>query len=177
MDVEHRWLAHQPHIHWRTGLPTDSGEDIAAAETNGHYKHTHCSAFAAAVGDRLGIYLLHPPEHKQLLLANAQSEWLPSAEGKAAGWHHIHHMRVAQEHANQGEFVVLAYANPNAERPGHIVVVRPSLKSEAALEAEGPQIIQAGLQNSVSEPAVRGFVAHPGAWPDGVRAYAHAATA
>ena len=46
---------------------------------------THCSAFAASEAEKLGIYLLHPPEHSATLLANAQQEWLFGA-GTNQGW-------------------------------------------------------------------------------------------
>src|SRR5215831_2839573 len=67
MNVETLWLSHQ-HINWETGEP-DKGEDYT-----GPGRSTHCSAFAAAVGKRLGIYMLRPPEHGQILLASAQAE-------------------------------------------------------------------------------------------------------
>src|SRR5436305_802046 len=62
MNVEALWIANQ-HVNWETGEP-DRG-----AEYEGPGKHTHCSAFAAAASKQLGVYLLHPPEHGQLLLA------------------------------------------------------------------------------------------------------------
>ena len=62
-DVLHRWLAGQ-HIIWDTGEldPTRPAGSPNAA--------THCSAFAAAMAMRLGIYVLRPPDHSQALLAN-----------------------------------------------------------------------------------------------------------
>ena len=79
MDVESHWLAHE-HVNWETGDP-DKGADY-----EGPGNHTHCSAFAAAAAKKLGIYLLRPPEHGQVLLANAQSGWLESAAGRKSGW-------------------------------------------------------------------------------------------
>ena len=72
--VEHRWPA-GVHIAWETGVPDGKPE-------SGTGKHTHCSAFVAAEAKQLGIYILRPPEHGQILLANAQYEWLES-EGRA----------------------------------------------------------------------------------------------
>jgi hypothetical protein len=63
MKVESLWLARE-HVNWETGEP-DKGQDYA-----GPGRSTHCSAFAAAVGERLGVYMLRPPEHGQILLAN-----------------------------------------------------------------------------------------------------------
>src|SRR5438445_12263218 len=71
MNVESLWLAHE-HVNWETGEP-DKGEDYT-----GPGRSTHCSAFAAAVGKRLGVYMLRPPEHGQILLANAQAAWFRS---------------------------------------------------------------------------------------------------
>src|SRR5450755_181659 len=64
MDVEHLWIAKE-YVHWKSGKPIDK-------PVNDEKPHTHCSAFAAAVADRLKIYLLHPPEHGATDLANAQ---------------------------------------------------------------------------------------------------------
>ncbi len=166
-DVEHRWLAHQ-HVNWETG------EADRFTETAGLGRATHCSAFAAAIGQRLGVYMLRPPQHSARLLASAQTGWFASAEGQAQGWHGLADAAQAQGRANAGELVVVSYASPDPARPGHIAIVRPSLKSRAALDAEGPQIIQAGASNSSSEPARDGFAHHPGAWPAGVRYFSHA---
>src|SRR5580658_7045807 len=78
MHVESLWLAHQ-HVDWKTGQPDRS------ADYSGPSKSTHCSAFAAAVGLRLGVYMLRPPEHGQLLLASAQTEWFNDGGGQGAG--------------------------------------------------------------------------------------------
>src|SRR4051812_9550896 len=64
MHVEEHWIAGAI-VDWRTGDPT--GQVIT--DTG---KHTHCSQFAAAACERLGTYLLRPPEHRGTLLANAQ---------------------------------------------------------------------------------------------------------
>ncbi|HJT88263.1 MAG TPA: hypothetical protein VJ732_10415 [Bryobacteraceae bacterium] len=79
MNVEALWLAHE-HVNWETGEPDKS------ADYSGPGRSTHCSAFAAAVGKRLGVYMLRPPDHGQILLANAQADWFPSAAGKQGGW-------------------------------------------------------------------------------------------
>lgn len=58
LDVEHHWPA-GVHVKWDTGVPDGVAE-------RGWGKHTHCSVFAAAAAQRAGIYLLRPPQHKQL---------------------------------------------------------------------------------------------------------------
>lgn len=166
MNVESLWLAHE-HVNWETGEPDRGAND------EGPGNHTHCSAFAAAAAKRLGVYLLRPPEHGQLLLANAQAEWLGSATAQKSGWQRVADMREAQRLANQGNLVLVLFQNPDKHVPGHIAIVRPSEKSLKALQGDGPQIIQAGNHNHASTIVRVGFVNHPGAWPDGVLYYVH----
>ena len=66
MHVDRLWLAGSK-VNWQTGEPDGK------FKTNS-LTHTHCSAFAAAAADKLGIYLLHPPGHSTYLLANAQQD-------------------------------------------------------------------------------------------------------
>ena len=166
-DVEHLWLARE-HVNWETGV-RDRETDAAS---NGHVA-THCSAFVAAMGERLGVYMLRPPERGLVLLANAQNEWLGTGDAQAQGWRRVADARSAQSLANQGKLVVISYASPDPHRPGHIVIVRPSEKSEADLASEGPDIIQAGVINYSKWAAASAFVHHRGAWPDGIRYFAH----
>ena len=78
LHVEQLWQKSVA-VDWETGEPTS---DFAVSPTD-----THCSAFAAAVAKRVGIYLLQPPDHHptrrhqegQEFLANAQSFWLNGA--------------------------------------------------------------------------------------------------
>jgi hypothetical protein len=154
-------------VSWQTGEPDGHTE-----RTPG--KHTHCSAFVAAAAKRLDIYILRPPEHGQILLANAQYEWL-ATEGAAKGWTSISGPAAAQAAANEGRFVVATYRNHNDDKPGHIAIIRPSDKGDAAIRSEGPQIEQAGGTNYRSTTLARGFAGHPAAWGRGeVRYYAHA---
>jgi hypothetical protein len=165
-NVESLWLAHE-HVNWETGEP-DKGADYA-----GPGQSTHCSAFAAAVGKRLGVYMLRPPEHGQVLLANAQAEWFHEAGGKEAGWRDVPSARDAQRLANQGNLVVMVYESPDPHRAGHIAIVRPADRPEHLLDENGPEITQAGTKNYLKTSAKVGFLHHPGAWPDGVRYYTH----
>lgn len=169
MHVDQLWQAHR-HVNWETG-ETDRSADYA-----GPGRATHCSAFAAAVGERLNVYMLRPPEHGQVLLASAQARWFRSPEGVQAGWQPLQgpgHEQRAQQLANQGNLVVIVYESPDPHRPGHIVIVRPSEKSPEEFFREGPQVAQAGATNFSSGIAATSFLHHPGAWPDGVRYYWH----
>jgi hypothetical protein len=167
--VDHLWLAGR-HVDWRTG-------ETDRAQPGGPDAKTHCSAFVAAVADRLGVYVLRPPEHPQSLLANAQIGWL-AQQGRSYGWHPVGDALSAQQLANTGALVLAAVANPDPDRPGHIVVLRPSLKSAPELIADGPQEAQAGETNALSTTIAAGFRHHRGAWQPGgggaIRYYAHA---
>ncbi len=169
LNVEQHWPA-GVHVHWKSGEPDGLPEsDIG--------KHTHCSAFVAAAADKLGIYILRPPEHKQILLANAQFDWLAS-EGTQRGWLPLRDEIDAQAYANRGYFVVAAYKNHRDDKPGHIAIVRPSAKSLAAIHREGPEITQAGGHNYRDTTLAQGFAGHPAAWGrHEVRFYAHAIAA
>ena len=170
-DVTRLWLAGW-HVDWRTG-------EADRAEPGGHEAKTHCSAFVAAIAERLGVYVLRPPEHKQELLANAQMRWLRDL-GAEQGWQALASYVEAQEAANRGELVLEAFENPNPHRAGHVAIVRPSDKTREELDREGPQETQAGEQNAISTTTMAGFRHHSGAWlPHGagdLRYYAHAVT-
>ncbi len=166
LDVESHWPA-GVHVHWETGEPDGRPENSSG-------RHTHCSAFVAAAAKRLGVYILRPPEHPQVLLANAQVDWLDSDEGRNKGWRSVRDGFEAQALANSGSLVVAAYKNHHDDKPGHIAIVRPSNKGEAAILREGPQITQAGGTNYRSTTLVQGFAGHPAAWSRSeVRYYAH----
>jgi hypothetical protein len=165
MNVKNKWIA-GAHIDWETGEADDSAERLPG-------RHTHCSAFVAAAAKKLGVYILRPPEHGQVLLANAQNEWLAS-EGGARGWRALRSALEAQDAANRGLLVVASYRNHRDNKPGHIAIVRPSNKSEQALAEEGPDVIQAATVNSVSISVRAGFAGHPAAWNDDeIKYYAH----
>ena len=167
MDVEHRWLAGK-HVKWRTGETLDK-------PVNDGKSHTHCSAFVAAAAEKLGIYILRPPQHSASLLANAQYDWL-GGEGRKGGWMPVGNGLDAQQLANRGYLVVAVYKESNPKTPGHIAIVRPSTKSEAKIREEGPQIIQAGKDNHASTSLKEGFKHHRAAFRDGqIRYFAHPA--
>ncbi len=165
LQVESRWDAGL-HIDWETGLP--DGKPVGNVG-----KHTHCSAFVASAAKQLGVYILRPPEHGQILLANAQYDWLRD-EGPAHGWQMLPDGYEAQRAANRGFLVVATYKNHHDDRPGHIAIVRPSPRTKDEILADGPEIIQAGGHNYASTTLKVGFADHPAAWRDNeIRYYEH----
>lgn len=145
LDVANKWLPNR-YVDWKTGNAVGRYQGLMG---------THCSTFVAAAANRLGVYILQPPDHDQLL-ANAQYYWLRS-QGAKNGWASVSSHLTAQQIANQGCLVVVAYANPNRHRSGHVAIVRPSTKSKGEIIARGPQIIQAGRNNYNSTALSRGF--------------------
>jgi len=165
LDVEHKWIAGAK-VDWKSGLPNGQPETRLGG-------HTHCSAFVASAAQRLGVYILSPPQHRQELLANAQSEWLPTA-GRDAGWLPLAGAQEAQDAANLGDLVVASYHNHYDDKPGHIAIVLPSNKNAAEIAAEGPDVMQAATVNSASISIKAGFAGHLHAWRDQeIRYYAH----
>ena len=168
LDVESKWIV-GTHVSWRTGLPDGQEGSLRG-------RHTHCSAFVASAAEKLGVYILRPPQHPQELLANAQNEWLAS-EGRAEGWRPLAGPAEAQAAANHGDLVVASYHNHHDDKPGHIAIVRPGERTAGQIAAEGPDVIQAGTVNSDSIPIKLGFAVHVHAWNDNeIDYYAHAVT-
>jgi hypothetical protein len=166
MDVEHLWLA-KHYVNWETGAALDK-------PVKDGKPHTHCSAFVASASKRLGVYILRPPEHKTVLLANAQYEWLKD-KGAEYGWKLVIGPLEAQRLANEGYLVIASFKEKDANRAGHIAIVRPSVRARQALEQDGPEIIQAGMTNYNRTTLKIGFKEHPAAWRDRqVVYYAHA---
>lgn len=151
MHVEEHWIAGAI-VEWRTGDPT--GKKLTDDS-----KHTHCSQFAAAACEKMGVYILRPPDHSATLLANAQFDWLPK-QGRSRGWAPVKDGKTAQDLANAGSLVVAVCKNPDPKKSGHIAVVRPSEKSVAEIRAEGPQVTQAGGTNRNSCSLKTGFGSH-----------------
>ena len=163
MQVESRWLKGVG-IDWETG--ESNGKRVIESDT-------HCSAFVAAAAKNLGVYILRPPEHKTSMLANAQNDWL-NTDGAAQGWTLVANGLQAQTLANQGVLVVASYKSPDPAKHGHIAIVRPSMKDAATIANEGPQIIQAGIDNYGSASLKEGFKHHPGAFKNGeIQFFAH----
>ena len=177
-NVEALWQAGFP-IDWRTGETIGPRNPAPGG-------HTHCSAFAAAVADQMGIYLLRPSEHGQQWLANAQEEWLNgigherAMRARDAGWLRIGTLSTegvserAIARANAGHLVVAVYFQPPVDgktRAGHIAIVRPSEKPESLVRAEGPDVIQAGAHNHRLVALKDGFADHKAGWRNGTIEY------
>ncbi|GJD51236.1 hypothetical protein OPKNFCMD_3988 [Methylobacterium crusticola] len=141
--VEHLWLSGYT-VNWETGKPL-TGKPVKDGKA-----HTHCSAFVAAIAMRLNVYILRPPEHGTVLLANAQGYWLRDV-GAGRGWRPLLDERQAQARADAGELVVASYINPDPAVSGHIAFVRPD-SGLAALE-----IAQAGHHNFARGTMDQGF--------------------
>jgi hypothetical protein len=166
MEVDKLWLPGAI-VDWKTGLPT--GQAIKDAKN----KHTHCSQFVAAATERLGVYVLRPPEHGVVLLANAQFSWLASDAGKKAGWVALKDGAAAQAAANDGRLVLASLKNPDPTKSGHIAIVRPGNKDADLLAKDGPDIMQAGGTNALRTTLRRGFGNHKKEY-DQIAFYAHA---
>jgi len=158
--------------HWQPGDAVDwqTGRHDPGAVPLG----SHCSAFVAAVCAKFGIYILRPPDHPEELLANAQCDWL-RIRGPREGWRRVTDGMTAQSLANRGYIVVACYRNPDGDDAGHIAIVRPGTKGRTRIQAEGPDVIQAGTLNYRKTTAKNGFRFHSGAWKRGrIRYYSHA---
>ena len=166
MEVDKLWLPGAI-VDWKTGLPT--GQPIKDAKS----KHTHCSQFVAAATERLGVYVLRPPEHGVVLLANAQFDWLPSDAGMKAGWVALKDGAAAQAAANDGRLVLASLKNPDPTKSGHIAIVRPGNKDAELLAKDGPDIMQAGGTNALRTTLRKGFGNHKKEY-DQIAFYAHA---
>jgi hypothetical protein len=163
LNVENLWIAGY-HVDWETGVADKPDA------TSGN--HTHCSAFAAAACQKLGIYLLRPPEHKQELLANAQYEWLTTPAAVNAGWKPIKGGNIygeAQSLANKGYVVVAVCKNPDSKKPGHVALVTPTEITPEKLAETGPELIMAGTHNHNKVSLKAGFKSHlDNQWPEHV---------
>jgi hypothetical protein len=164
LQVERYW-AKNVSVNWLTGAEGGSGPNMTEGAG------THCSAFAAGAAAALGVYLLRPPEEKDLNLANKQADWLRT---NPAGWYPVPSMTNAQQLANTGALVVASCKE--ASGSGHIAVLRPSTRSDADVQAYGPQECQSGVNNYNSTNVSAGFDQHLGAFPDRILYYAHAFT-
>jgi hypothetical protein len=161
MNVERLWLSGR-----------DVDEKTGATRNTPVIKDgslTHCGAFVAAACARLGVDLPRPGARTE---ADAVCDWL-GAEGRSHGWKSIKDPVEAQKRANAGEVVVAAFKAADPAGGGHVALVRPSTKTERAVREEGPQVIQAGLENFRSASLKTGFRHYPEAWPRGVQFFAH----
>jgi hypothetical protein len=162
--VEEYW-ADGVSVNWLTGVAGGSGPNMTQGTAS------HCSAFAGAVTDLLGVYLLRQPDISDMGLADNQADWLATNN---AGWVLVSSMTNAQGLANLGNLVVASYYATNAS--GHIAVLRPSTKSASEIMTYGPEECQSGIFNYNDTTVSTGFNQHPGAFPIGILYYTHAVT-
>jgi hypothetical protein len=171
-----RWLpGHR--IVWQTGQ--QDGPDQPHPE-----RHTHCSAFAAAVAPYLDIYLLRPPHHGQVQLANAQTNWLsgkgsfPGPTAASADWTALGisgdpgALNACLEAANTGQLVLACYA-ATLPTHGHVAIVRPRSDGKSTVSSDGPKVIMAGAHNYKAVSLRKAFSNHPDAFPDNIALFAH----
>lgn len=163
MDIEHLWQSGK-HVDWETGV-ADNPYATSGIKT-------HCSAFAAAACKKMGIYLLRPPEHSEILLASAQFDWLKSESAHNLGWRQISDPNLlnvyikAQDYANKGMMVVASYKNINPYKPGHIAIVTPSNLSVEEVSKKGPKLIMSSNKNYSSIDFIDGFKRHIKSFPE-----------
>lgn len=180
LDVESLWIAGH-HVDWATGESDTPNPDGSEAKS-------HCSAFLAALADRLGIYVLRPPDYPQELLANRQVHWLSGEPFKhapdnaaALGWRSLGTsggdgaLSQAAAEAQTGHLVVAGFAEPPGstgdQAPGHVCVVRP--QAPDSVGSDGPLMISAGEQNWRKAHMAHVFENHSGAWPDAISLFVH----
>ena len=167
LRVDEYWIEGAS-VNWFTGAAGGSGPNMTIGTDS------HCSAYAGAVADLLGIYILRQPDASDLNLANHQALWL--ATNTTAGWFPVSSMTMAQHLANTGALVVASYLNPDFNDSGHIAILRPSNRTDSSVSAFGPEECQSGDFNYLDTNAVTGFSEHPGAFPTGVLYYGHSVT-
>jgi hypothetical protein len=166
LEVETYW-ADGYSVNWLTGATNGSGFNMTSMAAS------HCSSFAAAVADLLGVYILRQPDVSDGGLANNQADWLLS--NTTAGWTAVPWSTNAQHLANAGNLVVASYKDPN--QSGHIAVLRPSTRADTDVVQYGPQECQSGVNNYNSTNVMTGFNQHPNAFQtNGIRYYAHTLT-
>jgi hypothetical protein len=149
-------------VNWLTGAAGGSGVNMTVGTDS------HCSAFAGAVSKLLGVYLLRQPDASDLNLANHQAVWFTT---NTAGWTPVASMLTAQQLANAGELVMASYQS--ASGSGHIAVLRASNRTTANLNSYGPEECQSGDNHFADTNVVTGFNQHAGAFPNGIKYYAH----
>lgn len=165
MHVDKKWLSSVENINWQTGDVRNCTAKEKDTKQPGSDKKTnsHCSSFVASACERVGVYILRPPEHSAVMLSNAQYIWLLEI-GPSKEWTQVFLPMEAQDLANQGNVVVAVWKNPDIEKPGHIAIIRPSEKSESLIFSDGPDIIQAGQRNYNNTTLKEGFKQHKGAF-------------
>jgi len=126
---------------------------------------TYCSLFVAHVARKLNIYLPAPPIYKRYFLASTQCRWLLE-KGTSYEWKKVSPLQ-AQDNANKKYFTLVCTISPRGDKPGHIAIVRPTLKTSAKLLEEGPEILNVGWHNQQSVSVKKGFKKQKNAFEEG----------
>jgi hypothetical protein len=138
-------------VNWLTGAEGGFGPNMTVGTAS------HCSSFAPAVAQLLGVYLLtQSATVSDLGLANRQADWLRT--NLNSGWFEVASHAAAQHIANTGGLVMATLKEDSVS--GHIAVVRPSIKSDAEVSVFGPQICQSGMTNHNDIDLRTGFNVH-----------------
>jgi hypothetical protein len=161
LQVTNYWIGGSS-VNWLTGAPGGSGANKTIGTA------THCSAFAAAAAEMLGIYLLRPPDASDVDLANHQADWFVT---NTASWFPITGMTNAQHQANAGVLVMASYKSSSGS--GHIAILRASNRTDADVNGTGPEECQSGEYNFGDTNVSTGFNQHAGAFPNGIKYYGH----
>ena len=162
LQVDKFWLVGTS-VNWLTGVPGGNGPNMTLGTDS------HCSAFAPAAAELLGVYLLRPPDASDLNLANNQADWFVT---NAFGWFPITTgMTNVQHMVNTGLLVMASYKA--ASGSGHIAVLRASTRTDADVNAYGPEECQSGTYNFADTNIITGFNQHPGAFPNNIKYYGH----
>ncbi len=162
LQVDKYWLVGTS-VNWLTGAAGGTGPNMTEGTAS------HCSAFAAAVAQLLGVDILGQPDASDINLANHQADWLAT---NTSGWFNISSMTTAQQMANAGMLVVASYKASSGS--GHIAILRPSSRSASSINANGPEECQSGDDNYADTNVITGFSVHPGAFPNGILYFGHA---
>ena len=114
----------------------------------------HSGVFVASLLEKLGAYILRPPESTQSLLIEAQNKWLH--EQSNIGYNYVYlgsnyiSSLSSQNLANQGYIVIASSQN-------HIAIVYPTNTTDESIQLNGAYVTGIGLQNTISTTCVNAF--------------------
>lgn len=162
LRVDQYWLVGTS-VNFLTGAAGGTGPNMTIGTDS------HCSAFAASAANLLGIYMLRPPQASDVNLANNQADWFAT---NTDGWFLIPSALNAQHMVNTGLLAIASYKASSGS--GHIVILRPTTRTDSDINTYGPEECQSGDTNYYDTNVVNGFGEHPGAFPNNINYYGHA---
>jgi hypothetical protein len=150
-NVQNLWLPYA-RVDWRTGVRSEATEGPPQPQT-------HCSAYVAAVAERLGVRMLNADTAPNGAMNLSKSQ--ARAIERSGEWLRAHGAVDAQERANAGALVLGCFSP--AKGVGHIFVVTPRERVLEDVLAAGVALTQAGFVNAfdgdaqavLSPPALR----------------------